>query len=338
MNRILSLLVLLSIAASSRAADAPLRPNILVVITDDQRYDTLGCTGHPVSKTPNIDRLAREGALFPRFYVACPLCSPSRASYLTGVYPHKHGVINNDKLGLDVISHTLMTFPRQLREAGYETAFVGKWHMGADDSRRPGFDRWFSFKGQGAYIDGVVNDDGMQRQLDGHMTEQLNQQAVEWIGRKRSKPFCLVLSHKAVHFPYLPERRDEALYSDYDFKKPAVAPGDLDGKPALTRKVPKQKSYELEGIAPEPGEPRRGRGADPSSVVRDQLRCLAEVDQGVGQLLGALEASGQLDRTAVFYTSDNGYLMGEHGQVDAKSLGLRRERSRSARGALPAPG
>ena len=308
------------LGVSARSAEPPARPNVLVVITDDQRYDTLGCTGHPVAKTPNIDRLAREGALFRHFYAACPLCSPSRASYLTGVYPHKHGIINNDKLGLDVISHTLMTFPRQLREAGYETAFIGKWHMGADDSRRPGFDRWFSFKGQGVYLDGVVNDDGAQRQLDGHMTDHLNRQALEWVGRKRSKPFCLVLSHKAVHAPYLPEKKSDTLYADYDFAKPAVAAGDLAGKPAIIRKLPKQKSYEIEGVAPEPGEPRRGRGTDAASVVRDQLRCLADVDQGVGQLLDALQASGELDRTVVFYTSDNGYLMGEHGQVDTKRL------------------
>jgi N-acetylglucosamine-6-sulfatase len=94
MQRIIAALFLLLIDISAHAADLATRPNILVVITDDQRYDTLGCTGHPVSKTPHIDRMAREGALFRRFYAACPLCSPSRASYLTGVYPHKHGVIN----------------------------------------------------------------------------------------------------------------------------------------------------------------------------------------------------------------------------------------------------
>jgi N-acetylglucosamine-6-sulfatase len=136
----LAVTALLSAVGVSRSAE-PAPPNLLIIVTDDQRYDLLGCAGHPVLKTPNIDRLAKEGALFRRFFVACPLCSPSRASYLTGVYPHRHGIINNDRLGQDIISHTLMTFPRRLREAGYETAFIGKWHMGSDDSRRPGFDR-----------------------------------------------------------------------------------------------------------------------------------------------------------------------------------------------------
>ena len=308
-------LAILVAAPPLAAAD---RPNVLLIVTDDQRHDLMGCAGHPVLKTPNIDRLAREGAMFRRFFAATPLCSPSRASYLTGLYPHAHRVVNNDKLGQDVISHTLVTFPRQLREAGYETAFIGKWHMGMDDSRRPGFDRWYSFKGQGAYIDGVVNDEGRILQTDGYTTDHINAQAVEWLGRKRAKPFCLVLAHKAVHAPYLPAKRHEGLYADYRFTRPPVAEGDLEGKPAMARKGPRIKPYEREGIAPEPGEPRRGRGSDAASVVRDQMRCLTAVDEGVGQLLDALTASGQLDRTLVMYTSDNGYLMGEHGRVDDK--------------------
>ena len=124
-------------------------PNIVFIITDDQRAEWLGAVGHSSLKTPNIDRLANEGVMFTRFFVTTPLCSPSRASFLTGQYPHEHRVTNNDRLGLDVISHTLMTFPRRLREEGYETAYIGKWHMGLDDSRRPGFDLWISFKGQG---------------------------------------------------------------------------------------------------------------------------------------------------------------------------------------------
>jgi arylsulfatase A-like enzyme len=315
---ILVALIAAPFAAAAGQEDGSARPNIVLILTDDQRYDMLGCTGHAVARTPNIDRLAREGMLFRKFYVATPLCSPSRASILTGQYPHKHQVINNDKLGLDVISHTLMSFPRLLRRAGYETAFIGKWHMSNDDSRRPGFDRWFSFKGQGAYLDPVVDDDGRRRQLDGYMSDHLNRAAQEWLARPRSAPFCLIVAHKAVHAPYLPAPRHEKLYADYTFVPPPVAPGDRAGKPALNRKVPPVKAIDLEGVAPEPGEPRYGRGQDPASIVRDQLRCLAAVDDGVGQIIAALQASKQLDRTLVLYTSDNGYLMGEHGEMDNK--------------------
>lgn len=294
------------------------RPNIVFVITDDQRWDYMSCAGHPALKMPNVDRIAREGVRFRNFFACTPLCSPSRASFLTGLYPHKHGVINNDKLGLDVISHTLETFPRQLREAGYETAFIGKWHMGLDDSRRPGFDTWISFKGQGIYIDGVINDNGVQRQLDGYMTDELNRRAVEFVSKPHAKPFCLYLSHKAVHYPYLPAKRHDQLYEDYKFTPPSPVEGDIEGKPVMHRSWPKINVLDLEGAAPEPAEPRRGRGRDAQSVVRDQLRCLAAVDDGVGELFKALEQSGQLDNTVFVYTSDNGYLMGEHGRMDDK--------------------
>jgi len=301
------------------AKDTP--PNIVFVITDDQRWDQPGYNGHPVLQTPHIDRIAREGAAFNHFFVCTPLCSPSRASFLTGLYPHKHLVTNNDKLGLDIISHTLMTFPRQLRENGYETAFVGKWHMGLDDSRRPGFDSWISFKGQGIYIDGVVNDNGTRRQLRGNMTDYLNERAVEFVKQGHEKPFCLYLAHKAVHGPFLPAKRHEDLYSDYEFEVPPRDEEDLAGKPVMTRKVTRVNWTELEGVGPEPAEPRRGRGRDAPSVVRDQLRCLASVDEGVGQLFDALESTGQLDNTIFIYTSDNGFLMGEHGRFNDKRLG-----------------
>jgi N-acetylglucosamine-6-sulfatase len=294
------------------------RPNVVFVITDDQRWDSLGATGHPFAKTPNIDRLAREGVLFRNFFVTTPLCSPSRASFLTGQYARRHRVVNNDRLGQDVISHTLETFPRRLREAGYETAFVGKWHMGFDDSRRPGFDHWVSFKGQGTYFDPVVNVDGRQLQLDGYMTDILNSRALAFVDRPRSKPFLLILAHKALHVPYLPAKRHQSLYAGEKYVPPASAGEDLSGKPVLRRSAEPVDWASVEGVAPEPPESRRGRGRDRDSVVRDQLRTLAAVDEGVGRLLNALGRRGQLDNTVFIFTSDNGYLLGEHGQFDNK--------------------
>lgn len=294
------------------------RPNIIFIITDDQRWDSFGAAGHPYARTPNLDRLAEEGALFENFFVTTPLCSPSRASFLTGQYAHEHHVYNNDKVGLDVISHTLMTFPRRLREAGYETAFIGKWHMGLDDTRRPGFDYWISFKGQGLYIDPVVNENGERKQLDGYMTDYLNEKAVEYVEREHDRPFLLYLSHKAVHYPYMPAPRHDTLYAEHGFVPPATYTEDLSSKPVLTREVPSPDWSKIEGVVPEPGETRRGRGRDQDVVVRDQLRSLASVDDGVGMLLDALEARGRLDDTVVIFTSDNGYLLGEHGQFDTK--------------------
>jgi N-acetylglucosamine-6-sulfatase len=305
---------------SSRSAQQapPSRPNVVFIITDDQRWDSLGVTGHPDAKTPNIDRLGREGIIFENFFCATPLCSPSRASFLTGIYPHTHRIINNDKNGLDAISHTLVTFPRILREAGYETAYIGKWHMGLDDSRRPGFDYWLSFKGQGLYIDPVLNINGESVQMTGYTTDILNRHAVEFLQKPRKQPFVMYLAHKAVHGPYLPAPRHENQYTDLGFDTPKPAERDLQGKPVLTRPVKGYDVLRLEGATPEPVEPRRGRPRDPQSIVRDQFRCLSSVDDGVGMILDTLRATGQLDDTIVIYTSDNGYLLGEHAQFNQK--------------------
>lgn len=304
------------LAARPAARDA--RPNIVFVILDDLRHDYLGCTGHPFARTPNLDRIAREGVTFTNFFTAVPLCSPSRASFLTGLYPHAHRIINNDKHGLGEISHTLLTFPRILRESGYESAYIGKWHMGFDDTRRPGFDHWVSFHAQGLYIDPVVNVNGERRQMRGYMTDILNDEAERFLDRPHSRPFVMFLGHKAVHYPYLPAPRHEALYGNAKYRPPHVPPEDLAGKPAMRRAVEPVDVLRIEGATPEPQESRRGRPEDPDAVVRDQARCLASVDEGMGRIFQALERRGVLDNTLLIFTSDNGYLMGEHGEFDQK--------------------
>ena len=300
------------------------RPNIIFIITDDQQTGLLGIEGHPVMETPNIDRIGEEGVFFQNAFVTTPLSSPSRASFLTGQLASNHGVINNDRVGLDVISHRLVTWPRQLREAGYETAFIGKWHMGLDDTRRVGFDHWYSFKGQGIYIDGVVNDNGQRRQITGNMTEHLNEEALNFVNKDHNnKPYALVFSHKALHSPIIPPKDKQSLYKNYEFEPLSLSEKDLKNKPILMRAMRSDTNLfsnweALVGIVPEPGEPRRGRGSDRSSIVRDQLRCLASIDEGVGELFAALEKNGDLDNTIIIFTSDQGMLMGEHGQFHTK--------------------
>jgi N-acetylglucosamine-6-sulfatase len=292
-------------------------PNIVFIIADDLRYDLLGCNGHPDAITPNIDRLAQEGVNFNNFFATTPLCSPSRATFLTGLYPHTNRIVNNDSQGLDIKSHRLMTFPRILREkANYKTALIGKWHMGFDDSRRPGFDHWISFKGQGQFIDPVVNMNGQQIQTKGYLTDLITDWGVEFLKQEFDQPFCLFLSHEAVHQPFIPASRHESLYKDVKVTIPPVDHEALKGKKALTRKLsnsPNPYWFDTRDSSPEPGESRRGRPDDMQSVVRDQLRCITAVDEGVGRIVNILKQKGILNNTIVIFTSDQGYLQGEFG-------------------------
>src|SRR6185369_17006800 len=302
--------VLVSINGS---AAAPVRPNFVFILVDDLRWDGLGCTGHPFARTPAIDRLAREGANFKNFFVSIPLCSPSRGSFLTGQYAHTHGIVDNTDHS--ALSHRLVTFPRLLHDAGYETAYIGKWHMGMDDSPRPGFDHWVGFKGQGVYLDPVLNTDGQTAGTNGYITDILNARALQFVQAEHRKPFVLYLAHKAVHGPFTPAERHRDRYADAAIKPPASAQDSLEGKPVLTRAIenpPAKKTKPGKKAADGKG------GAAAGGLQRNQLRALAAIDEGVGQLLAALETSKQLDNTVFIFTSDNGYFWGEHGLGDKR--------------------
>jgi N-acetylglucosamine-6-sulfatase len=187
------------------AADAPHRPNIIFMLVDDLRWDEVD---YPFVKVPNIRRIAREGVRFRNAFVTTPLCSPSRASFLTGRYAHAHGIIDNTDRSPR--RHELVTFPRPLHETGYETAFIGKWHMGLDDNARPGIDHWVSVKGQGSYLDPEFNVNGEPQKIHGYFTDILNQFAVDFLKQKHPRPFLLYVPHKAVH-PDLIQNADGSL-------------------------------------------------------------------------------------------------------------------------------
>src|SRR6185503_11850986 len=152
------------------------------------------------------------------FFVTLPLCAPSRAAFLTGQYAHKTGLIDNSNR--NELSHKLVTFPKLLRDTGYETAYIGKIHMGNDDSPRPGFDRWVSFKGQGVYENPSMNFDGKEMKMTGYMTDILNSNAVAFVNKEHTKPFALYLAHKAVHGPFTPAERHKNLYADAKVSRP----------------------------------------------------------------------------------------------------------------------
>ncbi len=289
------------------------RPNIVVVLVDDMRWDEYGEAGHNYIKTPNIDRIAIEGARFLNAFATTPLCSPSRASFLTGQYAHTNGIVDNTARNQQ--SHKLNTFPKQLHDNGYATAFIGKWHMGNDDTKRPGFDYWVSLKGQGEAIDPALNINGELQTVKGYVTDILTDHSLRFINQKRDRPFLLYLAHKALHpnitqrddgkvvdigeGGFIPAQRHLGMYDKALFnRRPNYNIPPLD-KPALARNI--------EGLPPLSPET-----STKEKTIRERAEMLMAVDESLGTILKALEDKGELKNTIVVFTSDHGYWYGEH--------------------------
>ena len=298
------------------------RPNFLIVLIDDLRFDELGICGHPYMKTPNIDRIGHEGAMFTRAFHTTPLCSPNRASILTGQYASRHGIIDN--VARDAHSHRLPNYHVVLQKQGYETAHVGKWHMGNSGGPRPGYERWVSFPGHGSIMNPVLNIDGEERQHPGYITDLLNAHAVEFLRKQRSKPFALFFAHKAVHPDayqaadgtidfknggYLPAPRHADLYKGEHFPR---RPNALPAKQVVKQKPAWKEAHELR-VNPTSRKLLDGIQAGSEEEIRLRAAMMASVDEGMAEVFKALEETGQLDNTFILFLGDNGYFFGEHG-------------------------
>lgn len=304
----------------NQSADTP-APNVVVVLVDDMRWDEFGLAGHNYIQTPNIDRVAQEGVYFQNAFTTTPLCSPSRASFLTGLYAHSNGITDNQAHNEQ--SHKLETFPKVLNAHGYETAFIGKWHMGNDDSPRPGFDYWVALKGQGEAIDPGLNINGERQVVKGYVTDIFTDYSLQFIRKQRDKPFLLYLSHKALHPNHLQRDdgssaaigeggfiaadRHKGMYDTVVFnRRPnnGIAPVD---KPALMRQIKDLP-------------PLGDQTATPEKAIRERAEMLMAVDEGLGKLMDELGRMGILDNTIVVLTSDHGYWYGEHGLDEERRL------------------
>ncbi len=293
--------------------------NILFVLSDDHRYDFLGFMPQAPAflETPNMDRMARQGAHLANAFVSTSLCSPSRASILTGQYMHHHHIVDNQRPEPPGTTF----FPQYLQQAGYQTAFIGKWHMGHEqDDPRPGFDYWASFKGQGEYLDPVLNINGKRQSFQGYTTDVLTDQALQWLksGRDKRRPFFLYLSHKAVHFPFQPAQRHAGRYAKGQIKRPETMANTEDNYQTQPHWV-RERRYSIHGVDHmETGPYDNDPVPSFDDLYRQYCETLHGLDENLGRVLSYLDESGLSRSTLVVYMGDNGFALGEHGFYDKR--------------------
>jgi arylsulfatase A-like enzyme len=323
---------------SARAAQ---RPNIVFIFSDDHAQHAISAYGSRVARTPHIDRLAREGTRFRNSFVVNSICTPSRATLLTGQYSHLNGVpvFNRFDGSRDHVA-------KRLQAGGYHTGMIGKWHLGSDPT---GFDRWIVLPGQGAYWNPDFLVEGRRLTIRGHCTEITTELGIEFIRtRPQDKPFFLMLHHKAPHRSWEPDERNKALFKDKVFPEPetlwddyATRPGAL---PANQQTIARDLTRRDLKLEPPEGLDSRARNqwlnAKPDEVtvdgktltgrelvkwkyqryMQDYLACAQGVDDSVGKILDYLDEAGLSGNTIVFYSSDNGWYLGDLGLYDKRFM------------------
>ncbi len=304
----------LILGASAKAQDSKPQ-NVVFILSDDHRFDFMGF--HPDApgyiKTPNLDRMAREGVHIRNAFVTTSLCSPSRASILTGQYAHTHKVVDNTSS----IPEGTRFFNEDVQKNGSKTAFIGKWHMGESvDDPKPGWDHWVSFRGQGVYFNPILNVDGKRDTYKGYTSDILTDFAVDWLKERKEdseEPFFLYLSHKAVHAEFIPAERHQDEYEDIDIKYPAT----MDKTERNYRTKPKWVRAQRNSW----------HGVDYAyhgdmnfeEFYKSYLKTLLALDESVGRVLEYLAESGLDENTLVIYMGDNGFMHGEHGLIDKRN-------------------
>jgi N-acetylglucosamine-6-sulfatase len=314
-----------SLSCGGSGGEAGTRPpNVVVVLVDDLRWDDIGIAGHPFVETPAIDQLAREGTRFRNAFATTPLCSPSRAAILTGQYAHTNGIIDNT--ARDSATHRLPTFAVPLAEAGYQTAFIGKWHMGNDDTRRPGWTHWVAMRGQGEAVNPNLNVDGERQQATGYVTDVLTDHAVDFMQRAQGTPFMLFFAHKALH-PNVRQRDDGSVDTLASQTDAGFVPADRHRGRYAQSPIPWRENA-MAGPVRKPALERPIDGLPllsaatrtPEAEIRGRLEMLLGVDESLGRIVQALRDMGELDNTVLVFTSDHGYFYGEHGLNEERRL------------------
>lgn len=297
-----------------RISDAKPR-NVVFILSDDHRYDAMSFMGHPLAETPRMDAMARDGVHLKNAFVTTSLCSPSRASILTGLYTFRHRVIDNQR----AVPEGTVFYPQYLQKAGYNTGFIGKWHMGhANDAPRPGFDYWVSFKGQGHYFppgpNYTLNVNGKRVKQDGYITTELTRYALDFLKQQESSdtPFMLYLSHKAVHGDFEPEAKYRGKFADKPFTLPASAAA-VNGNPLNRPRWLLDQRNSWHGM-----DFPLHSDESVERIYKSYCEALCSVDDSIGVVLDQLKEMGIYDETLVIYMGDNGYMFGEHGLIDKR--------------------
>lgn len=304
------------------------RPNIVFILSDDHAAHSISAYGSRVNTTPHMDRLAAEGARMDALYCTNSICTPSRASILSGTYSH----VNRACSIYSEFDHRVRTFPEVLQERGYRTALYGKWHLGRSEASRPrGFDDWRIFPDQGEYVDPVMIGPEGEERLSGYATDIVTRQSLDFLESLESDdPFCLFVHHKAPHRPWIPHPRYDGMYEAGTIPEPETMQDGHETRAQVVRDVAMQLDdlrpddykdslpAELEG---DDGATRRARSSwKHQRYMRDYLRCVQAVDDSVGEILDHLEQRGLAEDTLVVYTSDQGFFLGDHGWFDKRLM------------------
>lgn len=333
---------MLSFLAAAVVLPTDTRPNIVMIFSDDHARQAISAYGSPYISTPNIDRLAREGVRFDRHYTTNPICGPSRACLLTGKYSHLNGLKDNNS----TFDGTQQTFPKLLQAAGYKTAVIGKWHLVSDPT---GFDHWEVLPGQGAYYNPEFLTPKGKITEHGYVTEIISRKAVNWLQSTGGKPFFLLVGHKAPHRSWIPGPRQMALFNDKTFPEPSTLRTDYATLTTAAKTVLMRLDDNIESstdllvdyipprldrtqrevwqrtIAPQDADYKRRLsesgdllGTNYQRYMRHYLRCVASVDESVGEIYDSLKAQGLLKNTLIIYASDQGFFLGENGWYDKR--------------------
>jgi arylsulfatase A-like enzyme len=304
------------------------RPNILFIMSDDHAVQAMSCYGSKINKTPNLDRIANEGMRFDNCFCTNSICTPSRATILTGKYSHKNGCLTLS----DKFDGTQQTFPKLLQKAGYYTAMVGKWHLKTEPT---GFDYWNVLPGQGKYFDPDMTEMGNKKQYKGYVTDIITDLALDFLkNRPEDKLFCLCYHHKAPHDMWEYDKKHAHLYEDIDIPEPDNLFDDYRNRgeaiKRATQKIGMEETVFLHGTQGDQFDnirekiahlpPKEQKKISYQYFIKAYLRCVASIDENIGRVLNYLDEAGLKNNTIVIYTSDQGYFLGEHGLFDKRFM------------------